>query len=120
MIDLERSIQGSNPEMDALSPGILTKAIPRLLRPMETGGSKIEPVLLHGDMWHGNVGVDNESHKPIIYDAESFYGHNEYEMSSWRATIYLFYGTHLSAYHKLVPISEPAEDHDDMNTLSAM
>jgi protein-ribulosamine 3-kinase len=120
MIDLERSVQGSDPEINALSSQILEKVVPRLLRPMETGGNKITPVLLHSDMWHGNVSVDNESDEPIIYDAGSFYGHNEYEMSPWRATRYRFNKTHLRAYHKLVPVSEPAEDHDDRNALYAL
>lgn len=117
VIDLERDIHGSNPEMDALSAAIMAKVVPRLLRPLETGGNKIQPVLLHGDMWHGNVGVDNVSDDPILYDAGSFFGHNEYEASSWRATRYRFNGAHLGAYHKLIPISEPAEDHDDRNAL---
>lgn len=119
-IDLERTIHGSDPEMDALSSDVMTKVVPRLLRPLETSGNKIKPVLLHGDMWHGNVSVDNESDEPILYDAGSFFGHNEYEASPWRATRYRLNRTHLLAYRKLVPVSEPAEDHDDRNALYAL
>jgi protein-ribulosamine 3-kinase len=117
---IERSIHGADPEMDALSSKIMTKVVPRLLRPLETGGNKIKPVLLHGDMWHGNVSVDNETDEPILYDAGSFFGHNEYDLSPWRATRYRFNRTHVRAYHKLVPVSEPAEDHDDRNALYAL
>ncbi|KAI4606727.1 hypothetical protein J4E80_010039 [Alternaria sp. BMP 0032] len=120
IIDLERQIHGADPEMDALSSDIVKKVVPRLLRPLETGGNKIEPVLMHGDMWHGNVSVDNETDEPILYDAGSFYGHNEYEANPWRATRYQFNRTHLRAYHKLVPVSKPAEDHDDRNALYAV
>jgi fructosamine-3-kinase len=120
MIDLEHRIHGYDPEMDALTSDLATKVVPRLLRPLETGGNKLKPVLLHGDMWHVNVSVDNDSDEPIFYDAGCFYGHNEYEASAWRATRYRFKRTHLRAYHKLVPVSQPAEDHDDRNALYAV
>jgi fructosamine-3-kinase len=106
--------------MDSLASQIISKVIPRLLRPLESHGNKIKPVLLHGDLWHGNVSVDNESGKPVLYDAGCFFGHNEYDAGPWRASRYQFNRTHLRAYHELVPVSEPAEDHDDRNALYAM
>ncbi|KAF2747653.1 hypothetical protein M011DRAFT_50157 [Sporormia fimetaria CBS 119925] len=120
LIDLERSIQGRDPEMDALSHSLITKVVPRLLRPLETNGNKIKPVLLHGDMWHGNVSIHAQSGEPIIYDPGCFYGHNEYEMAPWRASRYRFNKTHSDAYHRLVPVSEPVEDADDRNLLYAL
>ncbi|KAF2759864.1 hypothetical protein EJ05DRAFT_484762 [Pseudovirgaria hyperparasitica] len=120
MIDRERSIQGSDPEMTELSAKLMSHVVPRLLRPMETAGKRIKPVLLHGDLWHGNVSIDNVSGDPIFYDAGSFYGHGEYDAGPWRATRYRFDKTHLRAYHKLVDISEPVEDHDDRNALYAL
>lgn len=117
MIDLERTIHGSDPEMDALYSDIMTKVVPWLLRPLESGGNKIILVLLHGDMCHGNVSVDNESDEPILYDTGSFFEHNEYEVSS---------GARLGIDStKLIcvpttsswPVSEQAEDHDDRNAL---
>jgi protein-ribulosamine 3-kinase len=58
LIDLERAIHGADPKIDVLSSALMRKVVPRLLRPKETGSNKIKPVLLHGDMWHGNVSVD--------------------------------------------------------------
>lgn len=78
-MERELQIQGPHPELQALSEKILAKVIPRLLRPMETNGRKIKPSLVHGDLWHGNVGVDNGTGAPVIYDCGSFYGHNECE-----------------------------------------
>ncbi|CAG5116400.1 unnamed protein product [Candidula unifasciata] len=40
---------------------------------------EIQPALLHGDLWGGNVGEITEG--PVIFDPASFYGHNEYEMA---------------------------------------
>jgi fructosamine-3-kinase len=120
LIKLERSIHGEDPEMDALSSDVMTKIVPRLLRPMEMDGNKIKPVLLHGDMWHGNVSVDKETGIPILYDPGCFFGHHEYEAAPWRAARYAFDKTHLDAYLEVVPASEPQEDYDNRNALYAM
>ena len=53
------------------------KVIPRLLRPMETGTRRLKPTLVHGCLWHGNVGVDVKTDEPMLYDCCAFYGHHE-------------------------------------------
>ncbi|KAH6632538.1 Fructosamine kinase-domain-containing protein [Chaetomium tenue] len=73
----ELAIHGPDEELQRLSEDILTKVIPRLIRPMETEGRRIEPVLVHGDLWHGNVSIHNDTKAPILYDPCCFYGHNE-------------------------------------------
>ena len=40
----------------------------------------IEPALLHGDLWSGNITQIMNS-EPVIFDPASFYGHSEYELS---------------------------------------
>ena len=72
----ERS-QGYDKEVHDLCRSILEKVVPRLLRPLETGKRKIEPRLVHGDIWDGNVSTDLKSITPMIYDATCIYAHNE-------------------------------------------
>ena len=48
----ERS-QGSDPEVQALWKETLSEVVPRLRRPLETGGRTIQPRLVHGDIWDG-------------------------------------------------------------------
>jgi protein-ribulosamine 3-kinase len=76
-VDLEQAIQGHNEELQELAEKMYTKVIPRLLRPMESGGRSLKPTLVHGGLWHGNVGVDMETDKPILFDCCAFYGHHE-------------------------------------------
>ena len=64
-------------ELGDLSPDLFEKVIPRLLRPLETDGNSITPVLVHGDLWCGNAAVDRETDAPLIFDPSSFYAHNE-------------------------------------------
>lgn len=78
-MEKERLIHGPNDELDRLSPMILQRVIPRLLRPMESGGRKLRPVLIHGDLWHGNVAIGDGTNAPVLYDPCAFYAHNECE-----------------------------------------
>jgi protein-ribulosamine 3-kinase len=76
-VKLEQSIQGQNEELDQLTEQLCEKVIPRLLRPMESGGRQLKPTLVHGDLWHGNVGVDVNTDQPVLFDCCAFYGHHE-------------------------------------------
>jgi protein-ribulosamine 3-kinase len=73
----EPEIHGENGEMKALFEKMVEKVIPRLLRPLETGGNEIKPALIHADLWDGNTTTDAVTGDPIIFDAASCYGHSE-------------------------------------------
>jgi fructosamine-3-kinase len=75
--DWEQQIHGENGEMQYLFKQIIDKVIPRLIRPLETGGNKIQPRLVHGDLWDGKPSTDAATQKPLIFDASSMYAHNE-------------------------------------------
>lgn len=76
-IEWQKSIRGPDPEMDAIAQVFFSKVIPRLLRPLQTGGRSITPVLVHGDLWPGNVQVDEDTDTVVLFDACCCYGHNE-------------------------------------------
>lgn len=111
-LELEREIHGSHDiEFSALSSAMFTKVIPRLLRPMETSGRSIAASLLHGDISSANMSTSLRFNAPLIYDACSFYGHNEYDL---RHFAHGRFGTeYLDAYQKLIPISEPKGDFEN-------
>ena len=77
----EEKSQGTDPEIQALEEAIMTKVLPRLLRPLETGGRTIQPRLIHGDIWDGNTSTNNVTNLPVIFDATCLYAHNE--CKSW-------------------------------------
>jgi len=81
------------------------RAIPVLL-----GNLSVRPVLLHGDLWSGNVALDRKSQRPMIYDPASYYGHNEADLAIAR----IFGGfpeSFFVAYHQHLPKIEPAEQY---------
>lgn len=77
MLRLEEEAQGPSEEMRSLGKAFVDKVIPRLLRPMEIDGRKVKPCLVHGDLWYGNACRDLRTNSSIIFDACSFYAHNE-------------------------------------------
>lgn len=65
-----------------------------------------KPVLLHGDLWSGNIATDTSTGAPILFDMSSYYGHNEADFgisqmfSSLPSAFY-------NKYHSILPKSEP-------------
>lgn len=74
---IEEDAQGPDEEMKKDVELLFDKVIPRLLRPLETGGRSIQPRFVHGDLWDGNASTDVATGPPIIFDAASHYCHNE-------------------------------------------
>lgn len=77
MLELNFAAGGPNKELKDLMPGMFGKVIPRLLRPLESGGRSITPSLVHGDLWCGNAAVDLENDIPLVFDPCCFWAHNE-------------------------------------------
>lgn len=78
--------------------------------PRSTGPLQIQPVLLHGDLWSGNVGVERLTNLPCIFDPSSFYGHNEADLAIAR----IFGGfppSFFTTYHAHRPESEPVDQY---------
>ena len=82
----EEQSQGPDEEVQYLCQETLSKVVPRLLRPLETGGRRIEPRLIHGDIWDGNTSTNVETNLPVIYDATCIYAHNECK-PTWMHTL---------------------------------
>ncbi|TBU63785.1 fructosamine kinase PKL/CAK/FruK [Dichomitus squalens] len=81
------------------------RVIPALLDPLD-----IQPVLLHGDLWSGNTGIDRSTGEPVIFDPSSYYGHNEADLAIGR----MFGGipeSFYATYNEYLPKSEPREEY---------
>lgn len=68
---------GEDAELAELADEFIQKIIPRLLRPLQTGGRSIKPTLCFGDLYDSNVQTDVETNMPFLFDPCCFYGHNE-------------------------------------------
>ncbi|WOO79803.1 Ketosamine-3-kinase [Vanrija pseudolonga] len=66
------------------------------------------PVILHGDLWSGNVAASRDG-MPVIYDPASYYGHGEADLG----ITHMFGGftpAFYDAYHAVHPRSAPYYD----------
>ncbi|KAK3935809.1 hypothetical protein QBC46DRAFT_461873 [Diplogelasinospora grovesii] len=117
VFDAEEKTQGPDEELTRLREGIMTKVIPRLLRPLETEGRTLTARLVHGDLWDGNASVDVNTGRPVIFDPTTLYAHNEYEMAPWWLPRHKMTGAYISEYIKHFQVSEPAEDFKDRGAL---
>ncbi|RAK87351.1 hypothetical protein BO79DRAFT_197350 [Aspergillus costaricaensis CBS 115574] len=120
MVNMNIERGGPWPELEGLDTAMIDKVIPRLLRPMETGGRSIKPSLVHGDLWCGNVAVDSATGRALIYDPASFYAHNEYELGNWRPERNGFDRSFFDAYHSIIPKTAPTKDYDGRIALYSM
>ncbi|CAJ2513651.1 Uu.00g017700.m01.CDS01 [Anthostomella pinea] len=68
----------------------------------------------------GNAGTDRATNVPKIFDACSWYAHNEFEMAPWSPARQKMDKTYVDAYLKHFPKAEPEEDFDGRNALYAL
>jgi len=94
--------------------------IPKILEPLQAEGRDLKPCLLHGDLWEGNCATNLASGVPVVFDAASFYGHNELDLAMWRRDISRFSKSYFRQYLRNMPPSEPRDQWDDRNRLYAI
>lgn len=118
---LDREANGPWKELDIATEHTINHVIPRLLGPLQSNGRSIKPSLIHGDLWEGNVGTHRETGEIVLFDASSYYAHNEMDLGIWRAKWNNFrQNPYLREYVRNFPIAEPVEGFDDRNRLYSL
>lgn len=112
-------MRGEDPQLLKVAEEFIEKAVPRLLRPLQTGGRNIKPSLCHGDLWDGNIQTDCDTGERVLFDPCPFYGHNEMDLQCMRTSQYSIGLQFVERYGDL-GASEPVDDFDDRNALYAM
>ncbi|KAL1801223.1 hypothetical protein ACET3X_001565 [Alternaria dauci] len=81
VIDVDFDLNGAWDGLDRAERRLIQIVIPRLLDALTEGGRKIEPSLIHGDLWEGNIGTAIDGGNVYIFDSAAFYAHNELEVA---------------------------------------
>lgn len=108
-------------ELKRTADQVASKIVPWLLSSLVWQGKPIKPSLIHDVLWDTNVETFGAGN-PIIYDAGSYYTHNEMEMEIWRV-IYaekLGQSSYREAYLRLYPPARPVDKWDDRNRLYSL
>ena len=66
VLTLEEASHGKDDDLEVLKQAPFDKVIPRLLRPLETGGRSIKPCLVHSDLWPRNSMPDADTGEIMI------------------------------------------------------
>ena len=107
-----------SPIFEEVSSRVVDKVIPRLLGALESNGRSIKPVLIHGDLWEGNIATERASGKILLFDAAAYWAHNEMEVGMWRCQRHAIHDERFkNAYLERIPKSEPTDEWDDRNRL---
>ncbi|KAH9896370.1 Fructosamine kinase-domain-containing protein [Xylariomycetidae sp. FL2044] len=106
------------PELDRAVRQMADVVIPRLLDSLRQQGTQeaVKPCLIHGDLWEGNRGIVKQTGQSLVYDASSYYAHNEMEFGNWRSELNTFFRSQ-EYYKKHFPPAEPVNEFDDRNRL---
>jgi len=112
--------RGADAQFRQLVEAVVSRVVPRLLGDQHlNNGTGIVPVVVHGDLWCGNVARGRIADGPIadvIFDPSACYAHSEYELGMMR----MFGGfgkAFFNEYHRLCPKTEPVDEYDDRITL---
>jgi fructosamine-3-kinase len=117
--ELEEYAHGSSSQITELLPDLFEKVCPRLLRPLETNGNNLQPSLIHGDLWDGNISVSANTGRPYIFDPAALWAHNEYDLHTWRGSRFKVAAFTEEYFRQFLP-SPPEEDVDDRNLLYSL
>ncbi|KAK8018128.1 hypothetical protein PG991_007318 [Apiospora marii] len=102
------------PELEVVYNRVQSHLIPRLIGALEEDGRSVTPVLIHGDLWDGNVCNGAETGDPWIFDCATYYAHNEMELGIWRAERHkLKAEIYRREYLRNYKASEPKSEWDD-------
>ena len=92
---------------------LVRNTVPRILGPLQSDGRSLKPCLVHGDLAIGNIGVNMQTGRPVVFSPSGLYAHNEYELGSWCRRTGAFSWAYFREYQKHFPPSDPVEQWDD-------
>jgi fructosamine-3-kinase len=112
---------GPWPEYERATHQVVWKVIPRLLGNLREEGRRIKPCIIHGDLWEGNMGI-RKTGESILFDAGSYYGHNEMELGAWRCEYTSVFRAkeYTEQCLRHYAAAEPAHEFDDRNRLYSL
>lgn len=101
--------------LEELVDRLCTHVVPLVLGPLEAEGRSVKPTLIHGDLWEGNIGIRHSDGTLVLFDAGSYWAHNEIELATMNSqwSPILNDPVYRESYREQMGISEPVEQFED-------
>ncbi|KAK1638602.1 Fructosamine kinase-domain-containing protein [Colletotrichum phormii] len=114
-LSLDIKKNGSWDKYERAAHQVASKVIPQLLEGLTWKGQPIKPSLIHGDLWEGNTGISKRTNLPMLFDAGSYFAHNEMELGHWASEFSPIFGkqAYMDRYLACFPKAEPVDGFDD-------
>ncbi|KAK7521948.1 kinase [Phyllosticta citriasiana] len=118
VVRLDFEVNGCWEMLDLLERRVMAQVTPNLIGALERDGRRVEPCLIHADLWEGNTGTSRRTGDVLIFDAAAFYAHNGMETGNWRCHCNKIHRrVYRDTYLRYVRPSEPAGQWDDRNRM---
>ena len=112
--ELDREVNEPWIQLENVLSQTTKNVIPRLLGNLKS----VEPCLIHGDLWEGNIGTDVRTGDLYIFDSCAYYAHHEMEIGMWRVDHHKMKAkAYKREYLRHIEISDPVDEFDDRNRL---
>lgn len=110
------------PEFEQVTQHLIDEVVLRLLDNLTHNGEPIRPTFLHGDLWSGNIATLQENGEIILFDSGGFFGHNEFDVSTWRCVYNHAAQAQLFTryYQEYYTAAEPVKEWDDRSRLYSL
>ncbi|KAK1723075.1 Fructosamine/Ketosamine-3-kinase [Colletotrichum acutatum] len=114
-LNLDIESNGTWPKYERAAHRVADYVIPKLLTKLTWEGQPIKPSLIHGDLWERNTGINKETNLPMLFDAGSYFAHNEMELGHWACEFSETFGNkkYMDRYLEFFLKAEPAEEFED-------
>ncbi|KAF2118073.1 Fructosamine kinase-domain-containing protein [Lophiotrema nucula] len=111
-LSLDQKINGERKGLGHLVERVIAHVVPQVLGPLEADGRT-------DGQTDGNIGTDPATGQIYIFDASSYYKHNEMEIAIWRPLpdSVVGSGVYVKTYLAQMGISEPRDQFEDRHRL---
>ncbi|MCJ1384246.1 hypothetical protein MMC17_007362 [Xylographa soralifera] len=118
-LSLDQKINGTWKNLGQLVEQAITHIVPQVIGPLEADGRSRHKLTKDSDLWDGNIGTDPKTGDIYIFDASSYYAHNEMDIAIWRSlpNSVVGSGVYVKTYIAQMGISKPAEQFEDRHML---
>lgn len=105
-------------KLEKVENRIVFHVILRLIEALKKDERSVKSCLIHADLWKENIDTSYKTKEIVLFDAESYYAHNEMKIGDWRCSYNkVNFKIYIKTYLRHYDMSEFTKNWDDRNRL---